>query len=54
MTLDEVGNDSVSIDRIDSSNGYTPSNTVLCRAVINSMKSNLSEAIFPEAVSTGK
>jgi len=35
------GNESVSIDQIDAGQGYTPSNTILCCAIINRMKYTL-------------
>lgn len=37
---------SVSVERIDSSIGYTPSNTVLCCNVVNRMKSDLDAQTF--------
>lgn len=37
---------SVSVERIDSSIGYTPDNTVLCCNAINRMKSDLDAQTF--------
>ena len=42
--------DSVSLDRLDSSKGYIPGNVVLCRAIVNIMKSDLSEAEFSQTI----
>jgi hypothetical protein len=46
MDLDSKGNKNkrniISIDRIDSTKGYTPDNIVLCRFIVNQMKSVLS------------
>lgn len=44
-------NDSVSIDRIDSSKGYVEGNIVLCRWIINRMKNEVSHSIFLELIS---
>lgn len=38
--------DKISVDRIDSSEGYTPDNIVFCTKSINSMKNNLSTKQF--------
>lgn len=42
MTIEEVGRHSVSLDRQDSSKGYTKDNVVLCSHAVNTMKSDLS------------
>ena len=44
-------NDSVSVDRIDSSKGYIEGNIVLCRWIINRMKNEVSHSIFLELIS---
>ena len=47
MTTDDIGNmDTVSIDRIDSSLGYTKDNIVLCCWAVNEMKKALSYENF--------
>jgi hypothetical protein len=43
--------DSVSIDRVDSSKGYTKENIVLCRWVINRMKNDIPFDIFLKLIS---
>jgi len=41
--IDEANsNDSISIDRVDSSIGYTKDNIVLCRWIVNKIKNDLS------------
>ena len=42
--------DLVSIERLDNSIGYTPSNIVLCRWVINRMRSNLTQVEFSNLI----
>jgi len=48
MTLDAGHLNTVSIERIDSSVGYTPSNTILVCQAINRMKSDFSYENFYE------
>jgi hypothetical protein len=48
MTLDAGHLNTVSIERIDSSVGYTPSNTILVCQAINRMKSDFSYEDFYE------
>ncbi len=43
-------NDSVSVDRIDSSKGYIEGNIVLCRWVVNRMKNDISKQEFLKLV----
>lgn len=47
----ENNEDSVSIDRFDSSKGYIKGNIVLCRWVINRMKNNIDFKSFIQIVS---
>jgi hypothetical protein len=42
LTIINTNEDSVSIDRIDSSKGYIEGNVVLCRWIINKVKNDLS------------
>lgn len=44
-------NDSVSIDRYDSSKGYIPGNVVLCRWIVNRMKNDIEFDQFLQIVS---
>ena len=44
--------DSVSLDRRDNTKGYIPGNVVLCRSVVNIMKSDLSEDDFAAVLRT--
>ena len=41
---------SVSLDRLNSSKGYVEGNVVLCRSIVNIMKSDLSEAEFSQMI----
>jgi hypothetical protein len=50
MSLETRVNDKVSIDRIDSSKGYTKDNIVLCRWVINWMKSDMTLESFKNEI----
>lgn len=51
MVLERSDNmNSVSLDRLDSSKGYVPGNVVLCRSIVNIMKSDLSEAEFSQVI----
>ena len=44
-------NDSISLDRIDSSKGYIEGNVVLCRWIINRMKNDIPHDTFLNIVS---
>jgi hypothetical protein len=47
----EINNpNKVSIDRVDSSGGYTKNNVVLCRVIINNLKQDLSLKDFKELI----
>lgn len=41
MKMDRTGIYTVSVDRINSSKGYTVNNVVLCTSIVNSMKNKL-------------
>jgi len=49
MTI-KPGKDTVSIDRIDSTQGYTNGNVVLCCSVVNIMKGEMSTTDFLQVV----
>lgn len=46
MVFHNKDDDSLSIDRLDSSKGYTKDNVVLCRWIINRVKNDLSKEDF--------
>lgn len=51
ISLEEDNNESVSIDRFDTSKGYTKDNIVLCRWIVNKMKNDIKFEKFLQVVS---
>ena len=51
LTESDSNDNSVSIDRVDSSKGYTEGNVVLCRWIVNRMKNDISHSDFLTIIS---
>jgi len=51
LTNSDNNNDSISIDRVDSSKGYIEGNIVLCRWIVNRMKNDISHDEFLTIIS---
>ena len=52
MSFDQGSPDVMSIDRLDSSKGYTISNSTLCCWVYNNMKQQMNEDDFYQVIKT--